>query len=83
MSVDQALIALVDRDDILAVKHENIQNEIRKSIAENGNAPKPQKLSEVEKFKDLQSIHNQIKKYYAKIKTNEGTIGFWKMSGQK
>lgn len=129
MSVDQALIALVDRDDILAVKHESIQNEVRKSIAENGNAPgmfagivkkavakvkdmmmkacekieevtapryeveyvyvepqksepekpkyippKPQKPSEVEKFKDIQSIHNQIKKYYAKIKTNEGTI---------
>lgn len=38
-SVDQALIALVDRNDILTVKHNSIQNEVKKSIAENGNAP--------------------------------------------
>lgn len=38
-SVDQALIALVDRDAILEVKHNSIQGEIRKSIAENGNEP--------------------------------------------
>ena len=38
-SVDQALIALVDRNDILAVKHNSIQDEVKKSIAENGNVP--------------------------------------------
>lgn len=38
-SVDQALIALVDRNLILDVKRNNIQNEIRKSIAENGKSP--------------------------------------------
>lgn len=39
MSVDQALIAMVSREDILEVKRNDIQSEIRKSIAENGNAP--------------------------------------------
>lgn len=39
MSVDQALIALVDREDILDVKEKNILGEIRRSIVENGIAP--------------------------------------------
>jgi len=38
-AVDQALIAMVDRDSILDVKRDRIQGEIRKSIAENGNVP--------------------------------------------
>lgn len=38
-SVDQVLIALVDRNDILAVKHNSIQDKVKTSIAENGSAP--------------------------------------------